>query len=308
LSGPPEVSVIIITRNRAPVLVRCLEHLSRQQQAGIPFETIVVDSSDGEETQKVLKQPGYQDIRKVRIPGGRDNMPEARNRGMSVAQGRIFAFIDDDSFVQEGWLPHIVRHYDDAGVGGVGGRLIDDRVPPEAIYDIVGRVDPDGRIHLNFQYDPGGPIPVDHFQGCNMSFRVEALRKTGGFDPNFAGPNFMEETDLCTRVRAAGYRLIFDPAAVVHHVNVPREGMGRSDDDPRVAYWGIRNRVYFTLKNFPLTFPRLRHVFLGSLKLHAVLFFKEPGWVRIRSACLHLLGMISGVLVYLFREKRGLRL
>jgi GT2 family glycosyltransferase len=118
----------------------------------------------------------------------------------------------------------------------------------------------------------------------------------------------MEETDLCTRVRAAGSRLIFDPAAVVHHISAPREGMGRTADDPRLAYWGIRNRSYFTLKNFPLTFRRFRHVFLGSLKLQAVLLLERPGWVRIRSAFLHLLGMTAGVLVYLFREKQEFRL
>jgi GT2 family glycosyltransferase len=294
----PQVSVIIITRNRPAILEDCLKHLERQREDGIEFETIVVDSSDTEETQQVLRT--HFEIKKARIPGGRDNMPEARNRGMELARGAIYAFIDDDCFVQPGWLRLLAAHYQDASVGGVGGRLRDDRIPPEASYEIVGRIDPDGRVHLNFQRDTGKAVEVDHLPGGNMSFRAGILRKIGGFDTLYGGPNFMEETDLCVRVRAAGYRLIFEPAAVVNHVNAPREGMTRSNDDPRVVYWSIRNRSYFTLKNFPLVWERFRHVFLGSVKLHGALVLERPEWLRLRSMLLHIAGLLSGIVVYAY--------
>jgi glycosyltransferase involved in cell wall biosynthesis len=47
--------------------------------------------------------------------------------------------------------------------------------------------------------------------------RADILRALGGFDDAYA-PAYFEDTDLCVRMRAAGHRVVYDPAVVVHHL------------------------------------------------------------------------------------------
>src|SRR2546430_15616069 len=115
------VSVIIITRNRPALLQHCLAHVLAQ-----PYphkEIIVVDSSSNDESERVVTQ--YPEVISVRLYGQRNNMPQARNKGLAAASGEIIAFIDDDAMVQSGWLDALLAAYLDETVGAVGGRIIE---------------------------------------------------------------------------------------------------------------------------------------------------------------------------------------
>ena len=93
--GRPQVSVVIITRNRPAMLADCLAHVG--QQSYIKYEIVVVDSSLSDETAAVVED--WTHATYVRIRGGRNNMPAARNAGIAQARGDVIAFIDDDSMV-----------------------------------------------------------------------------------------------------------------------------------------------------------------------------------------------------------------
>ena len=68
---------------------------------------------------------------------------------------------------------------------------------------------------------------VDWLNGAALLCRAEALRAAGGFDEGFF--LYSEETDLCRRLRDAGWRVRFEPSAeVVHHE-------GRSSDQAPAA-------------------------------------------------------------------------
>ena len=69
---------------------------------------------------------------------------------------------------------------------------------------------------------PGGPTHVlisddeaEHIPGCNMAFRREVLEAIAGFDPQFRVAG--DDVDVCWRLREAGFRIGFSPAAVVWH-------------------------------------------------------------------------------------------
>ncbi len=75
----PFVSIIIITRNRPFLLRHCIERVLRQPYSH--KEIIVVDSSSGDESEQVVAQ--YPEVISVRLRGQRNNMPQARNKGIS---------------------------------------------------------------------------------------------------------------------------------------------------------------------------------------------------------------------------------
>ena len=255
----PFTSVIIITRNRPKILADCLDHLVKQTY--IDFEIVVVDSSDNHETRDLLAS--WPSVCYLSIWDGRNNMPAARNLGLSIAKGEIVAFIDDDSMVFPDWLENIVSGYSGDMIGGVGGRIIDNYIKVDINDTRIGKVLPDGTAIQNFSRDIENPIVVEWFGGCNMSFQRSILNKLGGFDPKYGGNNSYEDVDMSTRVRKAGYDLVLVPAAVVEHVFAPRVAgiVSRDYENPQVRYHHIHNRAYFVTKNIGINNSYIRYMF-----------------------------------------------
>jgi GT2 family glycosyltransferase len=142
---------------------------------------------------------------------------------------------------------------------------------------------------------------VRHFIGCNTSFRREALEAAGGYDTHYGGPNFMEETDLCLRVGRAGWRVLFDPDAVVRHLSAPRDtGMERRALDASLEFWTARSRAYFSLKLLPLSWAVWRYNGPAFLVQHARegLRGRQPGHLRalVLQACGLMLGTCDWLL------------
>jgi GT2 family glycosyltransferase len=249
----PIVSIIIITRNRPFLLRHCIQRVLAQNY--LHKEIIVVDSStNGESEEVVARYPG---VISVRLRGQYNNMPQARNEGIAASSGDIIAFIDDDSMVYPEWLLSLVEAYQDETIGAAGGRIV--RRPEPYCDQISGTpnlsITPSGMvIAQNVDLVSTAQIEVDHLIGCNMSFRREALEQVGGFDPNYTLTNLREETDLCVRVKKAGWRIVFVPSITVIHISARAKTF--FTEQPGIQFSNGRNITYFTIKHFGLT-PRV---------------------------------------------------
>ena len=245
--GPlPPTSVAVITYERPDYLERCLTHLAALRTP--PLEVIVVDSSDSDTSARLVRER-FPDVRYLVNTAGPNTMATARNLAFQIARGDVVAFIDDDAYAEETWLDHLLPHYADPGVGAVGGRQIrrQEGELTEGV-DEIGRFLEDGTLTGFFAADPGRPIEVDHLLGANMSYRRSVLVELGGIRDGYHGTCVREETDLCFRVKAAGYRLVFAPDAVVEHVAAPYAKGQRFD--LRYAYWAQKNHVIVLVRNF----------------------------------------------------------
>ena len=247
------VSVIIITRNRPFLLRHCIERVLAQPYAH--KEIIVVDSSSDDESEQVVAE--YPEVLRVSLRGQRNNMPQARNAGVKNSSGAIVAFIDDDAMVQAGWLESLIDVYRDETAGAAGGRVIG--MPEPYCNQVEGPprlfVLPSGRVIAK---DAGlvsvNLVEVDHLIGCNMSFRRKVLEQVGGFDPTYTLTNLREETDLCVRVKKAGWRIVFVPSIAVVHFS-PRSLQPYFLERPSIQFSNGRNCTYFAIKHFGLN-PR----------------------------------------------------
>jgi GT2 family glycosyltransferase len=257
----PTASVVIITYKRPDFVTRCLEHLLVQTLP--PLEIIVIDSSSDQDTKSLVRDRFPTVIYAV-CDAGMGAMATARNLGYRMSRGQVLAFIDDDAFAEPEWLERLLPFYDDPMVGAVGGRQIR-RVPGELEegVDSIGQLQEDGTISGNFAADPGGPVPVDHLLGANMSFRRSVLDQIGGIHDGYGGTCVREETDLCLRVAHAGYKLVFTPDAVVEHLAAPYAKGARFD--LRYAYWAQKNHLIVLIRNFGVTGPIVRRFLSTSV-------------------------------------------
>lgn len=246
-----KISIILPTYNREALLCQTITEVLKQQYSD--FELIVLDQSPSheEETEIFLKRHQndihYYHLTKPGVVG-------ACNRGIECAEGEILLFIDDDiSIPHNKLLLYHARNFCDPEVGGIAGKILDAATLAEEPYN------PDSLNwrwgYFSTTWNHNVRTEVVTAPGANMSFRKSILLKINGFDENFGGNAFRFETDLCYRVKKAGYKTIFDPDAIVlHHYNSPGGNdnanlFGKSPASHMWYYHFFKNNFYFFLKD-----------------------------------------------------------
>jgi GT2 family glycosyltransferase len=95
--------------------------------------------------------------------------------------------------------------------------------------------------------------PADRFAACGaaMVMRSDILRRVGPFAEHFFAT--YEDTDWCWRAQLGGFRIRYEPKAVVRHVSGATTG---GPDRPFVLRLAFRNRLATLARNAPV--PVLR--------------------------------------------------
>lgn len=239
-----KASVVIPTLNRRSDLAECLDSIFLCSQQSSLLEVIVVDNESTDGTFEYLRNYAVEEprLRFTQIPVR--NAIKARNLGFNLASGDIIVHIDDDVVVDKEWLKKLVAPYVNESVGGVGGRLLDltQAIEPNSRH-IIGRIAPWGQFFTNFDAHESREVTFLH--GSNMSFRRDLVKRVKGLDQNYK-TNWRDDTDLCVRIRKLGYRLVYQPTALVWHKGAGRRTRFSSGDRLYGYFW---NREYFYYKN-----------------------------------------------------------
>ncbi len=243
-----KTSIIIPTYNRGQLLCNALRNLIGQLPTD--GEIIVVDQSDEvcSELMEIAKNHSTQiHYYKIFVKG----LPHARNYGLRQALGEVIIFCDDDVIPSHNFIENHLQNYQEKEVGGVGGRII---LNGKQSHDNPNHNKVIGKVrwwdaYLIDNFDATERAYIDHVQGCNMSFRKEAIIKAGGFDERFGGSAHLEETDLCLRICRTGYKIVFDPKAELIHLKDTKGGC-RAENYKQWFYWYGHNNMLFFLKNF----------------------------------------------------------
>jgi GT2 family glycosyltransferase len=251
----PAVSIIIPSFNRAKVLRATLAQFLNQPFQS--FEIWVIDQSDPpdrEENFSYLLEVGDPRLHYLHIT--RRGPSNARNEGLVRAKGEIILFVDDDILlVSQDFVAAHQRAYEMPAIGGVTGRHIERMLRMNAKHTAC-HVAWNGRTIFNlFGHER---VVVGSCKGSNMSFRMAAIQQVGGFDRRL---KFLEETDFSTRIRNAGWQLIFEPGAEIVHLSAPAGGVREKDRVQAeivrfecTAYYILKHRGWLGAVPFCLTF------------------------------------------------------
>ncbi len=226
----PRWSAVVVNYEAGAQLVACVRSLLADASAGGPPEVVVVDngSTDGSVDQLMAAVPDVPVLR----PGTNLGYAAAANRGISATTAPVVAVCNPDVELGPGTAAALLARFDtEADLGALGPvvRNRDGSVYPSARsvpsvgdavgHGLLGLVRPTNRFTRRYREldaDPSRARDSDFVSGAAIWLRRAALDAVGGWDEGYF--MYVEDVDLCWRLRRAGWRVAYEPGGSVVHV------------------------------------------------------------------------------------------
>jgi len=219
-AGNPVVSILITAGEHLSKLQRCIEGLlgSTTYQT---FEILLVESHPLDQAvhEWLLALAELQEAKLRVVQPASQNMAAMLNEAANQASGDYLLFLaPDTATLEEDWLDNLLNHAQRAEVGGVGGRLLTPDGKIAQAIQILGLQGPVGNPYVGERLDEPGymqRLQVDQnvsalSQDCLMLPRDLFIQLEGLDEKGVPSPYAM--TDLCLRIREAGYLLVWSPS------------------------------------------------------------------------------------------------
>ena len=271
----PKVTVVIVNWNGERFLDRCLSAL--QVQTVAPYEIILVDNASTDASLGVVRR-----FPVVRLLAQNENLGFARGNNLAIkianAESEWIALLNPDAFPEPRWLEALLSSASDYPAFDVFGSKLVNAADQSILdgagdaYHISGLVWRMGHgIALSAVHDEAREREI--FSPCAAAalYRRSALMEVGGFDEDFFC--YVEDVDLGFRLRLAGYRCLYVPSSVAHHVGSGTTGGQHSDF---ALYHGHRNLVWTFVKDMPGI------LFWILLPVHILMNLMSVAWFTTR--------------------------
>lgn len=240
------LSLIVCTYNRDKYLYGALQCIAENGFPTEAYEIVLVNNMSTDNTEAECKrfENDYPNVDFRYFVETNQGLSFARNRGIKESQGETLVFLDDDSYIQEGYLNNLQKHLEaHPNADAFGGKILPVFESGEAPkwlskwnYSWVSAIDMGDKV-CPFK---GKAFPI----GANMGIRRSMISEIGLFNTQLgrSKKNLMggEEKDLFERIRNHGGSIYYFPDVVVHHVIPPTrttkeyimrmgEGVGKSE-------------------------------------------------------------------------------
>jgi N-acetylglucosaminyl-diphospho-decaprenol L-rhamnosyltransferase len=280
----PDLAVVVVNHNAGAYLRLCMESLG-SSAGDTSIEVVVVDnaSSDGSPEDALEERP---DLHLIRNRANR-GFAAAANQGIAATSAPFVLLLNPDAEVVGGTLASLVKVARERPRAGAIGALVRNpngslqpsarRVPRlgEALgHAFLGPLFPSNRFTRSYimaGWDRASEREVEWVSGSAMLLRREALDQVGGLDEGYF--MYVEDVDLCTRLRREGWKVLFSPELeVIHQIGVSTKGQRG-----RMAFAHSRS-IYRYFSKFGAAGPRalLKPFVAVALWLRAVLMSALP--------------------------------
>lgn len=208
------ITVAVATRNRPAALARCLDALLAGD--ALPAEILVVDQSDGQETEAVvMERSASSPIPVVYVRHARRGLSASRNVAVARTRYPRIAFTDDDCVPDPGWIAAIHRTFAETPApDAVTGRVLP--LGPEApgLYPVSTRSAAEAAVF-------GGKVePWRVGTGGNLAVTRSWFERIGLYDERLGAGSpggGGEDMDLLYRLLRAGARIRYEPDVLIFH-------------------------------------------------------------------------------------------
>jgi GT2 family glycosyltransferase len=267
LSPLPSVSIVIPTWNGRFLLESMFPTLlgaANQYEAsgGKFWEIIVIDDGGTDDTQNWIETVPEKRVKLItrRRNGG---FSIACNSGFLACRYDVVVLLNNDVFVDTGFLAPLARHFQDPAVFAVTCKA---NARDQVTFCNGGKI---GEFYLGFwkafrNYDqsPGSVSPshpLISFTACGgfCAFDRRKLLELGGFEP-LMSPFYWEDVELSYRAWKRGWTILYEPGSVVYH-NASTT-INKTFRKIKIARIDTRNRFLFLWKNLHDPFMLLSHL------------------------------------------------
>jgi N-acetylglucosaminyl-diphospho-decaprenol L-rhamnosyltransferase len=234
----PRVSVVVVNYNAGDHLARCVASVF-EAAGSEPADVVVVDNASRDGSAETVAR-AFPEVRVLRNPDNR-GFATAANQGIQATTTPLVLLLNPDAEITAGTLGALAKVAEQWPRAGAIGVLV--REPTGAVYPsarrspglvtglghaFVGLFARDNRFTRAYTmagWDRTTEREVDWVSGSAVLLRRQALDQVHGFDPAYF--MYVEDLDLCTRLRRAGWEVRFSPEVEVVHVGGVSTGRAR---------------------------------------------------------------------------------
>ncbi|MGH9031751.1 MAG: glycosyltransferase family 2 protein [Acidimicrobiia bacterium] len=225
----PRWAGVVVNYEGGAHLLACVRSLLDDTSAGTPPEVVVVDhgSADGSVDALTHALPDVAILRAANC-----GYAAGANRGIAATAAAVVAVCNPDVTVERGTAAALLARFDaESGLGAVGPMVRNPdgspyhsaRVVPGMVdavgHGVLGLLRPTNRFTRRYReldVDPARARDADWVSGSAVWLRRTAVESVGGWDEAYF--MYVEDVDLCWRLREQGWRVAYEPAGVVVHV------------------------------------------------------------------------------------------
>jgi len=219
----PLVSIIVPTRDRPELLRACVDGVLNHTHYS-NLELLIVDNGSTHPKALTLLDGLVTDKRvQVLRQSGPFNWSALNNTAAASAQGSILLFLNNDiTVLNPEWLTVLVSHAIQPGIGAVGAKLL---YPDRRVQHAGLTTDQSGMPQHLFRYFADGTPGIFGLMGLArqvwgvtgacLAIPRQVLTAVGGLNEDF--PITFNDVELCLRLTAHGYRILWTPWAKLEH-------------------------------------------------------------------------------------------
>lgn len=253
------LSVVIVSFNTRQILSDCLASLFRFSP-GENFEVIVVDNASADGSPAMVKK----DFPQVRLLVNRRNLGfgRANNQGAALARGEFILLLNSDTLVRPESLALLLAFARrQPRLGALGPGLLNADGTPQASAGSFPDLWVSFKMLFGEHFFPFCRVrfaysrsrAVDWVVGAALLIKREVFRQVGGFDEKIF--MYMEEVELCYRLKKAGFENFFYPEPKIVHLGGQSSVSGKKDPILNI----YRGLLYFYRRHYsPLALSVLK--------------------------------------------------
>ncbi len=246
-----KTAVVILNYNGVSYLEKFLPGVVAHTRGA---RIIVADNASTDNSVPFLESH-FPDVEILRLTKN-EGYSQGYNAALQQVDASYYVLLNSDIEVTAGWVEPLIRLLEsDNSIAACQPKILSYHAKDTFEYagaaggyiDTLGFPFCKGRVFLSMEKDHGqydDTYPIFWATGACLCIRAEVFHNLGGFDPDFFA--HMEEIDLCWRIEAAGYKVMYTGESAVYHVG----GGTLPKSNPRKTYLNFRNGLTLLFKNY----------------------------------------------------------